>query len=56
MPILTPYIKMHYLEKWWKEKSPLNLDKTLVQEAKDAFIHKVWHESSIQTQIFALQL
>ena len=39
--VLTPYIKMDYLNLWWNEKVPSDPTKTLAEQAQDQFLNTV---------------
>ncbi|KIJ34453.1 hypothetical protein M422DRAFT_263414 [Sphaerobolus stellatus SS14] len=52
--ILTPYVKMLYLEEWWKESAPLKPTKTLSDQAHDAFLERF--ETTYMKSAKALQL
>ncbi|KIJ35444.1 hypothetical protein M422DRAFT_262406 [Sphaerobolus stellatus SS14] len=52
--ILTPYVKMLYLEEWWTERAPLKPTKTLSDQVHDAFLERF--ETTYMKSIEALQL
>ncbi|KIJ47620.1 hypothetical protein M422DRAFT_28726, partial [Sphaerobolus stellatus SS14] len=38
--ILTPYVKMLYLEEWWNDTAPLDPTKTLADQARESFLKR----------------
>ncbi|KIJ35001.1 hypothetical protein M422DRAFT_34895 [Sphaerobolus stellatus SS14] len=38
--ILTPYVKMLYLEEWWNDTAPLDPMKTLADQARESFLKR----------------
>ncbi|KIJ38226.1 hypothetical protein M422DRAFT_33371, partial [Sphaerobolus stellatus SS14] len=38
--ILTPYVKMLYLEEWWNDTAPLDPMKTLADQAHESFLKR----------------
>ncbi|KIJ48670.1 hypothetical protein M422DRAFT_28378 [Sphaerobolus stellatus SS14] len=38
--ILTPYVKMLYLEEWWNDTAPLDPTKTIADQARESFLKR----------------
>ncbi|KIJ30492.1 hypothetical protein M422DRAFT_36557 [Sphaerobolus stellatus SS14] len=55
--ILTPYVKMLYLEEWWNDTAPLDPTKTIADQARESFLKRfvIWgkihaHPTQIQSE------